>query len=64
MKWPERPKATPLTLSLIKNLKPKTKNFFHCGHEDLLNLLRVEQLSSTIVGRDIPMQKYMPTAGS
>jgi len=34
-------KHTPLITSLTKNLKPKTKTFFHCRLEDLLSLLRV-----------------------
>ena len=50
-------------MSLTKKPKPKTKIFFQSWREDLLNLLRFEQLFSTIVGRDILVQKHVQTAG-
>jgi len=34
-------KLTSLVMSLTKDPKPKTKNFFHCRLKDLLSLLRV-----------------------
>jgi len=38
-------KPTPYMMSLTKNMKPKTKNFFHCCLGDLLNL---EGLNSSL----------------